>query len=170
MYAILLPSGEKLVRSRERLGGATLGRDKIKPRCANRWCYRAIGAKQHVLTVWRPAQDDIVAGVIGEALRLAAVDSDNVHVRVAIVGRSERDPFSVRRKFRIELVTRAGCKAPCSTALTRTGPAIAGVGENESISRNVGAAGCHQIPLKIRMKDTANCSGIARPDPRHLPL
>jgi hypothetical protein len=76
----------------------------------------------------------------GEALGFAAVAGNNVDVRIAVVRGGVGDPFSVWRKFWIELVAGAGGQAERGAAFAGGGPQIAGVGEDNFVFGDVRVA------------------------------
>src|ERR1700730_2169775 len=78
--------------------------------------------------------------MIGEALRLAALCGDDVDIGIAVIGPGEGDPFSVGRKFGVELVAGAGSESACGATFAGGGPEIAGVGEDDFVLGNVGVS------------------------------
>src|SRR5258708_6540126 len=130
-------TGEIAARNRQHLREAALGGDQIEARGATRGRYGAVGTEQNILTIGRPAEHDISGRMKREALGFAALGGDDVDIRIAVVGGREGDPFAVRRKFGVELVTSAGGDADRGAALSGSGPEIARVGEDDSVFRYV---------------------------------
>ena len=137
----MLPSGEKAgqigTRDLQPLRRAALRRDKKQLGVAARRRGVTVGTEEDVLAVGRPAEDDVVGWMIGQALRLAAFCGDDVHVGVAFVLAGEGDPFSIWRKFWENLVAHVRRQSPRRAALARGNPQVAGVGKNHPVLRNI---------------------------------
>jgi photosystem II stability/assembly factor-like uncharacterized protein len=74
----------------------------------------ALGDEEHAAPVGIEVLHDVVAGVPGQALRLAARDGDEVDVEVAVVLAGEGDPLPVGREARPDL--RAGVRGQAAHA------------------------------------------------------
>ncbi len=66
----------------------------------------ALAGEEYTARIRRPPQHRVVGRMEGELLRLAALGRDDVHVQVARAVARKRDPFSVRRKPRINIPRR----------------------------------------------------------------
>ncbi len=100
--------------------------------------------------------------------RLSAGRRHHVHVDVAVVLRGERDPFSVRRKLRKNLIAWRRGQPPRCAARPRREPQIARVSEDDAILGDVGIAQQMRL-LHVRRRDTRtqrHAPGRSRPHHR----
>jgi hypothetical protein len=105
-------------------------------------------AEEDRLAVRRPAVDLVVVpparregaagGVEGELLRHAAGRRDDVDLLVAVVLAGEGDPLAVGRELGEQLEAGMGGQAGRRAAGRRSGPEIAGIGEDDLVPMDVG--------------------------------
>ena len=135
----------------------------------------AIGRKQDLLAVRRPAERGVRRRVPRQPLRHAAGGRDGVDVDVAVVFAGERDRGAIRREDRIGLRPGAARQPLCVSALARHGPQIAGIDERDlraaqrrllqqQVRRGVGAEARDAADDEQGQNDSV--AHVLPPDPR----
>ncbi len=112
----------------------------------------ARGSEENIFSVGGPADHAIRTWVIGKAARFAAGGGNYIDVCISIVIASERDPFSVGRKFRLGLHSGRGSDANRIAAIAADGPEFTRVGESDLRAAHRGLLQ-QKRPFGLRLRD-----------------
>src|SRR6266481_7112867 len=146
--AVRREAGQARARNLKRLRRAALWGDEKELDVTSWRSAETVRTEENVFAIGRPTEDDVVAGMKGEALGLAAFGGDDIHVGVAVIFAGEGDPFAVRRQFGVELVTDVGRQPAGRAAVARGDPQITGVGKNHFIFGDVGETEEFRRPVR----------------------
>ncbi len=115
-----------------------------------------MGSEQDVLSVRRPADSDVRAGMISQPAGLATRRRHDVHVNIAVVISAESHHRAIRRKDRSAFQVAPGYQAICFTSLAADDPYIASIDESDLGRAESGSLEKQRV-FRIGKRREGNC-------------